>query len=129
MNKMATVGHGPSQSTCADCYGVKISTDSPPLVNIHLTGRFDYQGIVLLVKDKLTNRTVGEFQNFNEDLFTAVACDDDEEPEDQIEPDSTAVLGHIDPKLKGWPVDVGWDMIATKPVTELKLQGMVVVSE
>lgn len=125
---MAVLGHGPSKSTCPDCYGVQISTDSPSLVNIHLTGRFAYQGIVLLVKDKWTNKTVGEFQDFNEDLFTSVACDDDEDPQDQIEPDSLAVLGHIDPKLKEWPVDVGWNMITTKPVTELKLQGMVVVS-
>lgn len=127
MNKMATVGHGPSHSTCDDCYGVQISTDSPSLVNIHVTGRYAYQGIVLLVKDKLTNRTVGEFQDFNENLFTSVACDDDEDPLDQIEEDSIAVLGHIDPKLKEWPVDVGWNMMTTEPVTELKLQGMVVV--
>ncbi|KAI7906689.1 uncharacterized protein BX663DRAFT_497333 [Cokeromyces recurvatus] len=127
MNKMATIGHGPSKSTCPDCYGVKISTDSPSLVNIHLTGRYAYQGIVLLVKDRYTNKTVGEFQDFDETLFTAVACDDDEDEEDQIEPDSTAVLGHIDAKLKDWPVNVGWNMEAIKPVTELKLQGMVVV--
>ncbi|KAI9487404.1 MAG: hypothetical protein EXX96DRAFT_464571, partial [Benjaminiella poitrasii] len=80
----------------------------------------------LLVKDIHTNKTVGEFRDFDENLFTAVACDDDEE-EDQIEPDSTAVLGHIDAKLKEWPVNVGWNMEVTKPVTQLKLQGMVVV--
>lgn len=128
MNKMATIGHGPSKSTCKDCYGVKISTDTPSLVNIHLTGRFAYQGIVLLVKDRHTNKTLGEFQDFDTNLFTSVACDDDEDEQDQIEPDSMAVLGHIDPKLKEWPVNVGWNMIATKPVTELKLQGMIVVS-
>ncbi|KAI8048617.1 uncharacterized protein B0P05DRAFT_564421 [Gilbertella persicaria] len=128
MNKMATIGHGPSQSTCPDCYGVKISTDSPSLVNIHLTGRYAYQGIVLLVKDAVTNKTIGEFQDFDETLFTSVACDDDEDEQDQIEPDSLAVLGHIDPKLKQWPVDVGWNMQPQKPVTRLKLQGMVVVS-
>lgn len=127
MNKMATLGHGPSKSTCPDCYGVNITTDSPSLVNIHLTGRLAYQGIVLLVKDAYTNKTVGEFRDFDESLFTSVACDDDEDEEDQIEPDSLAVLGHIDPKLKGWPVDVGWNMEAVKPVTQLKLQGMIVV--
>ncbi|KAK4515348.1 putative endonuclease lcl3 [Mucor velutinosus] len=127
MNKMATIGHGPSKSTCKDCYGVKISTDTPSLVNIHLTGRFAYQGIVLLVKDRHTNKTLGEFQDFDTNLFTSVACDDDEDEQDQIEPDSMAVLGHIDPKLKEWPVNVGWNMIATKPVTELKLQGMIVI--
>lgn len=128
MNKMATIGHGPSKSTCKDCYGVKISTDTPSLVNIHLTGRFAYQGIVLLVKDRYTNKTLGEFQGFDENLFTSVACDDDEDEQDQIEPDSMAVLGHIDPKLKEWPVNVGWNMITTKSVTNLKLQGMIVVS-
>ncbi|KAI8378275.1 hypothetical protein EDC96DRAFT_494133 [Choanephora cucurbitarum] len=127
MNKMATLGHGPSKSTCPDCYGVNITTDSPSLVNIHLTGKLAYQGIVLLVKDVYTNKTVGEFRDFDESLFTSVACDDDEDEEDQIEPDSLAVLGHIDPKLKGWPVDVGWNMEAVKPVTQLKLQGMIVV--
>ncbi|KAI8364065.1 hypothetical protein BD560DRAFT_403501 [Blakeslea trispora] len=127
MNKMATLGHGPSKSTCPDCYGVNITTDSPSLVNIHLTGRNAYQGIVLLVKDAHTNKTVGEFQDFDENLFTSVACDDDEDEEDQIEPDSLAVLGHIDPKLKGWPVNVGWNMEAVKPITRLKLQGMIVI--
>ncbi|CEP13907.1 hypothetical protein [Parasitella parasitica] len=127
MNKMATVGHGPSKSSCTHCYGVKISTDSPSLVNIHLTGKYAYQGIVLLVKDRHTNKTVGEFQNFDESLFTSVACDDDEDEQDQIEPDSVAVLGHIDAKPKEWPVNVGWNMIATKPVTELYLQGMIVL--
>ncbi|CAO3695013.1 unnamed protein product [Rhizopus microsporus] len=62
---MATVGHGPSKSTCSDCYG--------------LTGKFAYQGIVMLVKDKDTNRTVGEFKEFDQDLFTSVACDNDDE--------------------------------------------------
>ncbi|KAI8641913.1 hypothetical protein BD408DRAFT_322336, partial [Parasitella parasitica] len=81
----------------------------------------------LLVKDRHTNRTVGEFQGFDGSLFTSVACDDDDE-QDQIEPDSVAVLGHIDAKLKEWPVNVGWNMITTKPVTELYLQGMIVVS-
>lgn len=128
MNKMATIGHGPSQSTCPDCYGVQISTDSPSLVNIKLTGRYAYQGIILLVKDRYTNRTLGEFQDFDEELFTSVACDDDQDEEDKIEPDSLAVLGHIDPKLKEWPVNVDWNMVATKPLTELKLVGMVVVS-
>lgn len=123
---MATLGHGPSKSTCEDCYGVDISSTNS-LVNIHLTGRFPYQGIVLLVKDKHTNKTLGEFQDFDQHLFTSVACDDDEDEQDKIEPDTIAVLGHIDAKLKNWPVNVGWNMIATKPLTELKLQGMIVV--
>lgn len=123
---MATLGHGPSKSTCEDCYGVDISSTNS-LVNIHLTGRFPYQGIVLLVKDKHTNKTLGEFQGFDQQLFTSVACDDDEDEQDKIEPDTIAVLGHIDAKLKNWPVNVGWNMIATKPLTELKLQGMIVV--
>lgn len=128
MNKMATLGHGPSQSTCDDCYGVEISTNSPHLVNIKVTGRFPYQGIVLLVKDKYTNKTLGEFQDYDPDLFTSVACDDDEDEQDKIEPDTIAVIGHIDAKWKNWPVTTGWNMVATKPVTELKLIGMVVVS-
>lgn len=128
MNKMATLGHGPSQSTCDACYGVEISTQSPHLVNIKVTGRFPYQGIVLLVKDKYTNKTLGEFQDYNEELFTPVACDDDEDEQDKIEPDTVAVIGHIDAKWKNWPVNVGWNMLATKPLTELKLIGMVVVS-
>lgn len=126
MNKMATLGYGPSKSTCEECYGVGISSTNS-LVNIHLTGRFPYQGIVLLVKDKHTNKTLGEFQDFDQQLFTSVACDDDEDEQDKIEPDTIAVLGHIDAKLKNWPVNVGWNMIATKPLTELKLQGMIVV--
>lgn len=127
MNKMATLGHGPSQSTCDDCYGVEISTNSPHLVNIKVTGRFPYQGIVLLVKDKYTNKTLGEFQDYDPNLFTSVACDDDEDEQDKIEPDTIAVIGHIDAKWKNWPVTTGWNMVATKPVTELKLIGMVVI--
>ncbi|KAI9363090.1 hypothetical protein BD770DRAFT_407452 [Pilaira anomala] len=124
---MATVGHGPSQSTCKDCYGVKISANSSNLVQIQLTGRFAYEGILLIVKEKYTNKTVGEFQNFDESLFSPVACDDDEEEQDRIEPDSVAVLGHVDSKLKQWPVHVSWDMVVDKPLTELKLIGMVVI--
>lgn len=127
MNTMSTFGHGPSQTTCENCYGVKISTDSPHLVNIQVTGRFAYQGIVLIVKDKHTNITLGEFQDYDEKLFGPVACDDDDDIHDKIEPDSVAVLGHIDPKWKQWPINVGWNMVAKKPVTELKLIGMVVV--
>lgn len=126
---MATVGHGPSQSTCKDCYGVKISANSSNLVQIQLTGRFAYEGILLIVKEKYTNKTVGEFQNFDESLFSPVACDDDEEEQDRIEPDSVAVLGHVHSKLKHWPVRVDWDMVVDKPLTELKLIGMVVVSK
>lgn len=125
---MANVGHGPSKSKCPDCYGVSINTDLS-LVNIQLTGRFAYQGIVMLVKEKYTNKTVGEFKAFDEDLFTSVACDDDEDDQDKIEPDTTAVIGHVDAKLKNWPVNVGWTLdLVDKPVTELKLQAMVVVS-
>lgn len=126
---MATVGHGPSQSTCKDCYGVNISTNSSSLVQIQLTGRFAYEGIILLVKDKYTNKTLGEFQDFDENLFSPVACDDDEDEQDRIEPDSIAVLGHVDPKLKQWPVNVGWNMVVDKPLTELKLTGMIVVKK
>lgn len=129
LNKMATVGHGPSQSTCKDCYGVAITTNSSSLVQIQLTGRFPYEGIMLLVKDKYTNKTLGEFQNFDENLFAPVACDDDEDEQDHIEPDSIAVLGHIDSKLKHWPVHVGWNMVVDKPLTDLKLVGMIVVRE
>ncbi|ORE07091.1 hypothetical protein BCV72DRAFT_206219 [Rhizopus microsporus var. microsporus] len=82
----------------------------------------------MLVKDKDTNRTVGEFKEFDQDLFTSVACDDDDEV-DQVDLDSNAVIGHIDSKLKQWPVHVGWMMdIVDKPITTLKFQGMVVVS-
>ncbi|CEG75752.1 hypothetical protein RMATCC62417_10744 [Rhizopus microsporus] len=124
---MATIGHGPSKSTCSNCYGVSIKTSSSSLVNIQLTGKFAYQGIVMLVKDKDTNRTVGEFKEFDQDLFTSVACDDDDEA-DQVDLDSNAVIGHIDSKLKQWPVHVGWTMdIVDKPVTTLKFQGMVVI--
>ncbi|CAO3688505.1 unnamed protein product [Rhizopus stolonifer] len=84
---MAHVGHGPSKSKCPDCYGVSINTD--------------------LSLEKHTNKTVGEFKAFDENLFTSVACDDDEDDQDKIEPDTTAVIGH--------------------PVTELKLQAMVVL--
>ncbi|KAI7892686.1 uncharacterized protein EV154DRAFT_504474 [Mucor mucedo] len=124
---MATVGHGPSQSSCKDCYGVGITTNSSSLVQIQLTGRFAYEGIMLLVKDKHTNKTLGEFQNFDESLFAPVACDDDEDEQDRIEPDSVAVLGHIDSKLKHWPVHVGWNMVVDKPITDLKLIGMIVI--
>ncbi|KAI8990021.1 hypothetical protein BDB01DRAFT_717696 [Pilobolus umbonatus] len=80
---------------------------------------------MLLVKDVTTNKTVGEFSQFNEDLFTAVICDDEEE-EDQIDTDTTAVLGHIDSKWKQLPVETAWHNDIEDEV-ELKLQGMVVV--
>ncbi|KAG1141873.1 hypothetical protein G6F37_008062 [Rhizopus arrhizus] len=119
--------HGPSKSTCLDCYGVSIKPDSS-LVNIQLTGKFAYQGIVMLVKEKYTNKTVGEFKTFDEDLFTSVACDDDEEEQDWVEPDTTAVIGHVDAKLKNWPVNVGWNIdLIDKQTIDLKFQAMVVI--
>ncbi|KAI8888180.1 hypothetical protein K501DRAFT_160569, partial [Backusella circina FSU 941] len=82
----------------------------------------------LLVKDAETNKTVGEFQKFDDERFTSVACDDDEDELDQIDPDSYAVLGHIDPKMKEWPVDVSWGLESVPKNMKLKLQAMVVVS-
>jgi hypothetical protein len=127
---MAIVGHGPSQSDCPDCYGVAIATSKDSsLVDFKITGRYGYQGLLLLVKDVETNKTVGEFQKFDDERFTSVACDDDEDEADQIDPDSYAVLGHIDPKIKEWPVDVSWGLESVPKNIKLKLQGMVVVSD
>ncbi|KAI8973637.1 hypothetical protein BDF20DRAFT_663544 [Mycotypha africana] len=132
---MAIVGHGPSQSTCEDCYGVQITPLSDrtaaPAVHIQITGRYAYQGVLFLVRNMATHKVVGEFFNFDENLFTSVACDDDEEPDfNEIDIDKYTVLGHIDPKLKEWPVHLDWMMTTdalNNSVTELELQGMVVV--
>ncbi|KAI9279102.1 hypothetical protein BY458DRAFT_488073 [Sporodiniella umbellata] len=124
---MSTIGHGPSKSTCSGCYGISVDTDMST-VNIELTGKSAYQGIVMLVKEKYTNKTVGEFKDFDENLFWSVECGEDEDEIDRVEPDKTSVLGHVDPKWKSWPVNIGWSIdLIDRPTVELKFQAMVVI--
>ncbi|CAO3610526.1 unnamed protein product [Cunninghamella echinulata] len=51
---MATLGHGPSKSTCKDCYHIQVhpSQDSNLSdIKIKVYGSQLYQGLMLLVKD------------------------------------------------------------------------------
>ncbi|KAI8089683.1 uncharacterized protein BX664DRAFT_333640 [Halteromyces radiatus] len=126
---MGTIGHGPSHSTCDDCYQIIVQPNDPSIsstissanVNIKVMGTPLYQGLMLLVKDQ-TNKTVGTFMDFDETIFAPVACDDE-----AIEEESVAVIGHLDPHVKTWPIQVGWSIGDDHPWGEFRVQGMVVI--
>ncbi|KAI8071502.1 hypothetical protein BC940DRAFT_293022 [Gongronella butleri] len=130
LDRMAVIGHGRSKSTCEGCYRFVIDTSSASgAVRIRVEGTRTFQGLMLMVKDS-QQRTVGEFVDFDESLLAPVACDDDDD-EHQGE-ETTAVLGHVDPHLKSWPIDVSWrpnaDVAAQQPpLQSFELQGMVVI--
>lgn len=129
MDLMGTIGHGPSKSSCTDCYRILVhpTTGSSPSstsdITIKIVGTQAYQGLMLLVKDQ-TNQTVGRFVDFDDAMFAPVACDDE-----AIEEESVAVIGHLDPRIKSWPVQVGWQADTTLPLGDYRVQGMVVVSD
>ena len=76
---MRTIGHGPSKSTCKDCYNVQItqSAEDEPFT-ISVTSRQEYQGFIIQVKNS-NNQTVGEFINFDEDVYYPVLCEEVDE--------------------------------------------------
>ncbi|KAG0174016.1 hypothetical protein DFQ28_007248 [Apophysomyces sp. BC1034] len=120
---MATLGHGPSKSTCDKCYHVTVEPnddDPSQLVTISVFGRHAYQGFLLQVKNE-KNETVGEFAGYNEKIYAPVACDDEAGEEDY------GVLGHVDASLKSWPTRVGWTIPSTDTFLSLRVQGMVVL--
>ncbi|KAI9479503.1 hypothetical protein BDB00DRAFT_185407 [Zychaea mexicana] len=126
---MGTIGHGPSKSTCNNCYSIQISqtTDVEPFT-IKVNGRQEYQGILLQVKNA-DNQTVGEFINFNEDEYAPVACEE-EVPEEQSV-DWAGSIGHVDAKLKSWPIELSWtsarDDVYNSMSNVFRVQGMVVM--
>ena len=126
---MGTIGHGPSKSTCDGCYGVHIrqTSEYDPFV-ISVNGRQEYQGILLQVKNS-DNQTVGEFINFAEDEYAPVACEEEGHEEKGLE--WAGSIGHVDAKLKGWPIELSWtsareDVYASES-NVFRVQGMVVV--
>lgn len=127
LDHMSTIGHGPSKSTCSDCYSVKMTQETPDSpFSFLVTGTQEYQGVLFMVKNDL-NQTVGEFIDYDENVYAPVACDDDdEENKDAIE--NPGALGHLDAKWKSWPVQVFWQP-GESVSTDLRFQGMVVVSE
>lgn len=128
---MHTIGHGPSQSTCDDCYSVHIEqSDSSSPMDITITGRRPYQGILVQVKNT-NNVTVGEFVDYAEDLYFPVVCEDEDVAVERPE-GWAGSIGHTDAKLKSWPVQLRWSSatqdVIDSPSTQLRVQGMVVVS-
>ncbi|KAI8379409.1 uncharacterized protein BYT42DRAFT_568699 [Radiomyces spectabilis] len=127
---MSVLGHGPSKSTCADCYQVHVFpkeiVDLTP-ITISITGPEPYQGLLLQVKNE-NNQTIGEFIDFDESLFGPVSCDDDDGSysDDEI----VAVLGQMDPRLKSWPTTAKWRFRPSNALLSssmLRVQGMVVL--
>ncbi|KAL0091933.1 hypothetical protein J3Q64DRAFT_1726206 [Phycomyces blakesleeanus] len=119
---MATQGHGPSQSTCDQCYTINIIPITSPnsLLTVQITGPVKYQGILLQVKNEL-NQTVGMFTDYSDSDFAPVACDDEAGDE------NFGVLGHSNPSPKSWPFNVGWTIETIQSKTQLRVQGMVVI--
>lgn len=120
---MATIGHGPSKSSCSECYTVSVQGprgDNPFLFAVN--GPKQYQGLLLQVKNAM-NETVGQFVNFDENEFAPVVCE--EEADRPI--DWAGSIGHANAKLKSWPTVLQWDP-ASDASGELRVQGMVVVS-
>lgn len=128
---MHTIGHGPSQSTCGDCYGIHIEqSDTSSPMDITITGRRPYQGLLVQVKNT-NNVTVGEFVEYAEDLYYPVVCEDEDVAIERPE-GWAGSIGHTDAKLKSWPVQLRWSSatqdVIDSPSTHLRVQGMVVVS-
>ncbi|KAF7724795.1 hypothetical protein EC973_000752 [Apophysomyces ossiformis] len=120
---MATLGHGPSKSTCDKCYRVTVepsNEDASRKVTISIYGPKAYQGFLLQVKNE-KNETVGQFVDYDEKVYAPVACDDEAGDEDD------GVLGHTDARLKYWPTRVGWTIPSTETFSSLRVQGMIVM--
>ena len=127
---MHTIGHGPSKSTCKDCYNVQItqSTEDEPFT-ISVNSRQEYQGFIVQVKNS-NNQTVGEFINFDEDVYCPVLCEEDDEEKHAIE--WAGSIGHVDAKLKSWPISLSWtsarEDVYNSVSNVFRIQGMIVVS-
>ncbi|ORY95258.1 hypothetical protein BCR43DRAFT_492702 [Syncephalastrum racemosum] len=118
LDLMATIGHGPSKSTCDDCYRIKVARTTPMTITIHGPNTRPYQGILIQVKDE-RNQTIGSFVDYDENAYAPVACEEQEaESED-------ATLGHVDAKPKHWPVTLRWTTPHPAPVA--RVQGIVVL--
>jgi Reeler domain len=126
---MSREGHGPSQSTCKDCYSITSSIANDYLsYYLKVTGRDQFQGFLLYVQDA-ANNTVGSFRTFDRDLFEPVEC------QEAAEFDLDSTIGHSNPIMKRWPVEFGWTAAVTEdeaskfqPGDKLTVRGMVVVS-
>lgn len=126
---MIREGHGPSQSTCKDCYSITSSIANDYLsYSLKVTGKDQFQGFLLYVQDA-ANNTVGSFRTFDRELFEPVEC------QDAVEFDLDNTIGHSNPIMKRWPVEFGWTAAVTEdeaaklqPGDKLTVKGMVVVS-
>ncbi|KAI9253460.1 hypothetical protein BDA99DRAFT_443333 [Phascolomyces articulosus] len=106
---------------------IKQTTENEPFtISVH--GRLEYQGFIFQVKNS-NNQTVGEFINFDEDVYSPVVCE--EEQEHSI--DWAGSIGHVDAKLKGWPIQLSWTSARQDVYDSMsnvfRVQGMVVVSK
>ncbi|KAH8556260.1 hypothetical protein BGW37DRAFT_471723 [Umbelopsis sp. PMI_123] len=129
VDKMSREGHGPSQSTCDDCYAISTSISSDYLsYSLKVRGRDQFQGFLLYVQDA-TNNTVGSFRTYDRDLYLPVEC------QEATEFDLENTIGHANPIMKRWPVEFGWTAAITedeaarfRPGDKMTVRGMVVVS-
>ncbi|KAM3586430.1 hypothetical protein VKS41_002946 [Umbelopsis sp. WA50703] len=128
VNKMDREGHGPSLSSCPDCYQIAVSTGSDHLsYALKVSGKEEFQGILLYVQDE-TNTTVGSFRTYDKDLYQPVECPD------ATVFDADHTIGHASPILKRWPVEFGWtaavadeEVSNVQPGDKLTVRGMVVL--
>ncbi|ORX52855.1 hypothetical protein DM01DRAFT_301560 [Hesseltinella vesiculosa] len=123
-DRMPVIGHGPSKSDCPGCYRFHIEpTSDNAQVVIQVMGSKPFQGLMLMVKDH-TQKPVGAFIDYDQNLMGPVACDDDDD--DHQGEETMAVLGHVHPHWKSWPVRTGWraDVTATG---RYSVSGMVVI--
>ncbi|KAI9317400.1 hypothetical protein BX666DRAFT_1936904 [Dichotomocladium elegans] len=101
---MGTIGHGPSRSKCEGCYSVNINQDDPARpIRLTISGRRPFQGLLVQVKNG-TGQTVGEFVDYNLDEYGPVVCEEETDREEGW----AGNIGHVDAKLKNWPVELYW---------------------
>lgn len=128
VEKMSREGHGPSKSACKDCYSITSSIATDYLsYSLKVTGREQFQGFLLYVQDA-ANNTVGSFRTYDRFLYQPVEC------QEAIEFDLNNTIGHSNPIMKRWPVEVGWTAAVTEdeaakfqPGDKLTVRGMVVM--
>ncbi|KAI8148718.1 hypothetical protein BJV82DRAFT_503215, partial [Fennellomyces sp. T-0311] len=75
------------------------------------------------------NQTVGEFINFSEDEYAPVACEEEDHQDKAL--DWAGSIGHVDARLKGWPIELSWtsarEDVYASASNVFRVQGMVVV--
>ncbi|KAG2182552.1 hypothetical protein INT43_007483, partial [Umbelopsis isabellina] len=127
VNRMGREGHGPSLSSCPECYKLAVSPGIDHLsYTLKVYGKDEFQGLLLYVQDE-TNTTIGSFRAYDKDLYETVECPD------AIEFDANHTIGHSSPVLKGWPVEFGWNAAEiqaasnVQPGDKLTVRGMVVI--